>query len=102
MRVALAAIADDGDFLALDQIDVGIPVVIDAHFFHPRRSVRLAGLPRQKARFGAGLLWQGQVPFRRVPRPRIALNVRRTATNESSGSLSMKVNNRARRSIVLT
>ena len=31
MGVALAAVADDDDFLALDQIDVGIPIVIDAH-----------------------------------------------------------------------
>jgi hypothetical protein len=31
MRVTLAAIADDGDLLALDQIEIGIPIVIDAH-----------------------------------------------------------------------
>ena len=31
MGVALAAVADDDDLLALDQIDVGIPIVIDAH-----------------------------------------------------------------------
>ena len=31
MGMALAAIADDGDFLALDQVQVGIPVVINAH-----------------------------------------------------------------------
>jgi hypothetical protein len=31
MRVALAAIADDGDLLTLDQIEIGIPIVIDAH-----------------------------------------------------------------------
>ena len=31
MGVALAAIADDGDLLALDQIDVGVAIVIDAH-----------------------------------------------------------------------
>ena len=31
MGVALAAVADDGDFLALDQIDVGVPIVINAH-----------------------------------------------------------------------
>ena len=29
--VALAAIADDGDLLALDQVDVGVAIVIDAH-----------------------------------------------------------------------
>jgi hypothetical protein len=27
----LAAIADDGDLLALDQVDVGITIVVDAH-----------------------------------------------------------------------
>jgi hypothetical protein len=31
MRVALAAIADDGDLLPLDQIEIGIPIVINAH-----------------------------------------------------------------------
>ena len=31
VRVALAAIADDGDFLGLDEVDVGITIVIDAH-----------------------------------------------------------------------
>jgi hypothetical protein len=30
--VALAAIADDGDLLGLDEADVGIPVIINAHF----------------------------------------------------------------------
>ena len=35
MRVALAAIADDGDLLALDQIEIGIPIVIDAHTDRP-------------------------------------------------------------------
>jgi hypothetical protein len=29
--VALAAVADDGDLLALDEIDVGVAIVIDAH-----------------------------------------------------------------------
>lgn len=31
--VATAAVADDGDLLVLDEIDVAIPVVIDAHWF---------------------------------------------------------------------
>ena len=35
MRVALAAIADDGDLLALDQIEIGIPIVINAHTDRP-------------------------------------------------------------------
>jgi hypothetical protein len=29
--MTLRAVADNGDFLALDEIDVGIPIVIDAH-----------------------------------------------------------------------
>ena len=33
MRVTLAAVADDRDLLALDEIDVGITIVIDAHGF---------------------------------------------------------------------
>ena len=32
MRPALAAIADDGDLLALDQIEIGVAIVIDTHF----------------------------------------------------------------------
>ena len=35
VRVALAAIADDGDLLTLDQIEIGIPIVIDAHELFP-------------------------------------------------------------------
>jgi hypothetical protein len=31
MRMALASIADDRDFFALDEIDIGIGIVIDAH-----------------------------------------------------------------------
>ncbi len=39
MRVPLAAIADDGDLLALDQIEIGIPIVIDAHANFPYPTV---------------------------------------------------------------
>ena len=35
MGVTLAAIADDGDLLPLDQIEIGIPIVIDAHTLSP-------------------------------------------------------------------
>jgi hypothetical protein len=31
VRVTLAAIADDRDFLGLDEIDIGITIVINAH-----------------------------------------------------------------------
>jgi hypothetical protein len=33
--VSLAAIADDGDLLTLDQIEIGIPIVIDTHTNFP-------------------------------------------------------------------
>jgi hypothetical protein len=29
--VTLAAIADDGDLLGLDEIEIGVPIVINAH-----------------------------------------------------------------------
>ena len=35
MGVSLAAIADDGDLLTLDQIEIGIPIVIDTHTNSP-------------------------------------------------------------------
>jgi hypothetical protein len=31
MGVALAAIADDGDLLALDQVQIGVAIVVNAH-----------------------------------------------------------------------
>jgi hypothetical protein len=31
--VALAAVADDGDLLALDQVQVGVAIVINTHVF---------------------------------------------------------------------
>src|SRR5262249_26936075 len=43
MGVTLAAVADDGDLLALDQIDVGVAIVINAHDFpHPSLGQALA------------------------------------------------------------
>ena len=35
VRMPLAAVADDGHLLALDQVDVGITIVIDAHVTFP-------------------------------------------------------------------
>src|SRR6185503_20563333 len=40
MRVALAAIADDGDLLALDQVKVGVAVVVNAHGLGPSHGRR--------------------------------------------------------------
>jgi hypothetical protein len=31
MRPALAAIADDGDLLRLDEVQIGIPIIVDTH-----------------------------------------------------------------------
>jgi hypothetical protein len=31
MGMALASIADDGDFFALDEINIGIGIIINAH-----------------------------------------------------------------------
>jgi hypothetical protein len=35
--MALAAIADDGDLLALDQVQVGVAIVINTHGLSPLR-----------------------------------------------------------------
>ena len=32
MRPALAAIADDGNLLSLDEIEIGIAIIVNAHF----------------------------------------------------------------------
>jgi hypothetical protein len=37
--VALAAIAHDGDLLALDEVEIGVAVVIDAHEKPPFRGL---------------------------------------------------------------
>ncbi len=61
MRPALAAIADDDDLLALDQINVGIPVIINAHGVEPLLK-NLAG------NSGGGWGWQAALwrgPMRR-------------------------------------
>ena len=41
VRMALAAIADDGDLLALDQVQVGVAIVINTHRFSPLVRPRL-------------------------------------------------------------
>ena len=46
MGEALAALADDDDFLSLDEIYIGIAIVIDTHFSVPLVSVLVAGLDR--------------------------------------------------------
>ena len=53
MRVTLAAIADDGDLLGLDEIEIGIPIVIDAHdgAFRDWNEARLAGLVMKSRAF---------------------------------------------------
>jgi hypothetical protein len=62
VRVALAAVADDGDALALDQVDVGVAIVIDAHERIPPSSGELidggAASKRGRAR-GRGACSEG-------------------------------------------
>jgi hypothetical protein len=55
MRMALAAIADDGDLLALDEIDVGIPVIINTH----EHSLLKPAAPRRSARSRGRIRWGG-------------------------------------------
>jgi hypothetical protein len=43
MGVALAAIADDGDLLALDQVQVGVAIVVNTHEIYPL--IEALGLP---------------------------------------------------------
>jgi hypothetical protein len=59
MGVALAAIADDGDLLALDEVQVGIPVVINAHHQPLKWRLPAASLKRRRRWFrhrSAGVL----------------------------------------------
>jgi len=50
MGMALAAIADDNDLLALDQVQVGIAIVVNAHGYPRRLSV--GKLPAETATRG--------------------------------------------------
>ena len=61
MGMALAAEADDGDLLVLDQIEIGIPIVINAHchipsvapaFYPLRNRVQLSRLHMSHAGIG--------------------------------------------------
>ena len=48
MSMALAAVADDGHLLALDQVQVGVAIVIDTHddpLNYPEKSALLLGRP---------------------------------------------------------
>ena len=56
--MALAAVADDGDLLALDQVDVGVAIVIDAHgsslFSDCAKAARGGGRSVMRALLAAG------------------------------------------------
>ena len=56
MGVTLAAVTDDGDLLALDQIEIGVPIVIHAHggFLRWRFQRLLGGGQRRNAAPNAG------------------------------------------------
>ena len=41
MGMALAAIADNGDLLALDQVQVGVAIVINTHGSHPYKEAKI-------------------------------------------------------------
>src|SRR5919201_638051 len=57
----LAAIADDGDLLALDQVDVGVAIVINAHGYSPcsgqvlAAAVLLLGSMKRRDKPGDGI-----------------------------------------------
>ena len=49
MGMALAAIADDGDLLALDQVQVGVAVVVNAHDHYPPPGGDFRGLAERSS-----------------------------------------------------
>src|SRR5437773_2409642 len=109
MRVALAAIADDGDLLPFDQIEIGIPIIVDTHANSPA----LVNLPKLDAISGPRCAVRHadlQVVRQCQPRAptmwvtsmarRVAI-LTRTALRISSGTLPMWRQPRLRRSTVL-
>ncbi len=64
MGMALRAVADDRDLLALDEVDVGILIIIDAHFGVPYMSGRPAPAG---ARAPDWLIWPAK-PMRKPSR----------------------------------
>src|SRR5690606_37671834 len=50
VRATLGAVADDGDLLALDEIEIGIAIVVNTHgLSFPGCSVRATGFPDARA-----------------------------------------------------
>src|SRR5207302_8245388 len=89
MRMALAAIADDRDLLALDQVQVGVAVVVNAHDSHPRvgdlaarRPVwwSPAGSPRRAPGSGRPCLVWSERRYKIAPTIHIASGPRDIAT----------------------
>ncbi|TIW43556.1 MAG: hypothetical protein E5V61_20210, partial [Mesorhizobium sp.] len=56
MRPALAAIADDGDLLALDEVEIGVTIVIDTHFRLPSRFEDQSMMPKSVKRFSDDIM----------------------------------------------
>src|SRR4249919_2012563 len=84
MRVALAAIADDGDLLSLDQIEIGIPIVIDAHELFPCPTCCNPMIRRVCAAPLANWQVAGSLAYiRSAPREMAARPVRETSTRPS-------------------
>jgi len=78
--MALAAITDDGDFLALDQVDVGVAIVIDAHGlrFLPWRA--MADCPNSQC--GDVLLRSGGQPTQRLTHPAMLVTANRVLASD--------------------
>ncbi len=72
MGVALAAVADDGDVLPLDQVHVGVAIVVDAHGSRSFSAVEV------------------RVVIVRAPRASAAIPVRETSARPRSRIRSMK------------
>ena len=66
MGAALAAIADDGDLLGLDEVEIGITIVIDAHRFVSFVASRFAAVRPHSLRMAAAALVRGRL--RALPR----------------------------------
>src|SRR5262245_147308 len=76
MGMALAAIADDGDLLALDQVQVGVTVVVNTHCISPLlgacllgSQLGLSGPVVGRVFFPLLLLWRGSRRDKPIARP---------------------------------
>src|SRR5258708_20234748 len=93
MGVTLAAVADDGDLLAFDQVDVGVAIIVNAHGSHPcsgqvlAAALLLLGSMTRRDKSG-GEDWR-HMPS--GPRPIATMPVRQTSTTPSGISPATKL-----------